>query len=118
MVLFKSGDVKGDVDEQLEALHLEPKYALAHSEIAWIYATEGEVRNPVEALKHAQIAVELNQWKSPGIIETLAESQFLNGMYKEAVETERKALQLDPDSKDFKKNLKRYQDALKKNRKS
>ena len=74
--------------------------------------------NPVEALKHAQIAVELNQWKSPGIIETLAESQFLNGMYKEAVETERKALQLDPDSKDFKKNLKRYQDALKKNRKS
>ena len=60
----------------------------------------------------------MNQWKSPGIIETLAESQFLNGMYKEAVETERKALQLDPDSADFKKNLKRYQDALKKNRKS
>ena len=43
-----------------------PKYALAHSEIAWIYATEGEVRNAVEALKHAQIAVELNQWKIAG----------------------------------------------------
>jgi tetratricopeptide (TPR) repeat protein len=69
VILFKSGDVKGDVDEQLEALRLEPKYALAHSEIAWVYATEAEARNPMEALKHAQIAVELNQWKSPGIIE-------------------------------------------------
>lgn len=49
--------------------------------------------------------------KNAELLDTLARVYFINGKVREAVETERKALQLGPDSLEFKDNLKAYEKA-------
>jgi tetratricopeptide (TPR) repeat protein len=97
-----------------EALRLEPGFAEAHNNLAWLYATcdDPQYRNPKAALAHATFAVNLTQWKEADFIDTLAEANYVNGNYQEAVEVQKKALALEPDNTEFQEHMARYRRAI------
>ncbi len=80
--------------------------------LAWLYATcEVEpLRNPERSLKLARLAVELEQ--SSYILDTLAESYFVNGMNREAIEAGERALKLAKENRSY------YKEQLEKFRKA
>jgi tetratricopeptide (TPR) repeat protein len=95
------------------ALRLEPNFAEAHNNLAWLYATcdDQKFLDPKAALEHAQRAVVLTAWKDGGVIDTLAEAHFANGDYQQAVEIQKKALALEPDNKELQEHMARYRKA-------
>ncbi len=101
------------VNAYLQALRIEPDSAIAHNNLAWLYATcdDPQFRNPTAALAHAQRAVELTDWKEGEFIDTLAEAHYANGDYREAVEIQKKALALLPENEELKEHMARYQRA-------
>ena len=96
-----------------EAIHLEPGFAEARNNLAWLLATadDPKFRNSAEALKQAQRAVELSHWKEATFIDTLAEAFYANGQYQQAVATQKKALALDPGNKTMQAHMARYRKA-------
>jgi rhomboid protease GluP len=96
-----------------EALRLEPNLAVAHNNLAWLYATSEDLkyRDPKAALDHAQRAVDLTHWKVAGYIDTLAEAHFANGDYQEAVNIQNKALALEPNNRELQEHMSRYRKA-------
>jgi tetratricopeptide (TPR) repeat protein len=92
------------------ALGLNQDDAIAQNDLAWLYATarDGKFRDPVKALEHARKAAQLSKEKNAEILDTLAKALFVNGKIKEAQDTEKKALNLDPGNKTFQENLGTY----------
>jgi membrane associated rhomboid family serine protease len=89
--------------------------------VAWALATssEPEVRSPAAALEYAQRAVVAEKGQPRAhILDTLAESYYVNGRYDEAVKTEQRALQLaQPAEKaNYLRQLEKYQQALSSNK--
>jgi Zn-dependent protease with chaperone function len=80
--------------------------------LAWFYATcEVEsLRNPERSLTLARLAVELEQ--SSHLFDTLAESYFINGMNREAIEAGERALKLAKGNRSY------YKEQLEKFRKA
>jgi membrane associated rhomboid family serine protease/Tfp pilus assembly protein PilF len=101
------------VGKYQEALLLAPDLAEAQNNLAWLYATcdDPKFRDPQAALEHAQQAVDLTGWKDGNSIDTLAEANFANGHYQQAIEIEKKALALEPDSKELQEHMLRYRQA-------
>jgi membrane associated rhomboid family serine protease/Tfp pilus assembly protein PilF len=101
------------IEQYREVLQLRPNDALAHNNLAWIYATadDPKFRNPKAALEHATRAVNLTAGREPDLIDTLAEALYVSGKFSEAVRVEGKALQLDPNKKDFQEHMMRYRKA-------
>jgi len=98
------------IDHYQQALRLSPNLALAHNNLAWLYATaeDPKFRNAEAALDHARRAVALTAWRQPDFIDTLAEALYANGSYDEAVKTEARALQLAPDNRELQGHMERY----------
>ncbi len=96
-----------------EALRFVPDFAEAQNNLAWLYATcdDQKYRDPKAALDHAQLAVKLTQWKQGDFVDTLAEAYFVNGDYQQAVETQKKALALEPDNAQLQEHMARYRKA-------
>ena len=94
-------------------LRLAPDMAEAHNNLAWLYATcdDQNYRDPKAALDHAQLAVNLTEWKEGEFIDTLAEAHYVNGDYQQAVEIQKKALALEPDNKELQEHMERYRKA-------
>jgi len=65
----------------------------ALNEVAWTYATDSALRNPQAALDYATKAVAAEK-DNPMYLDTLAEAQYANGKFEDAVSTEQKALAL------------------------
>jgi len=93
-----------------QALQFEANLAVAHNNLAWLYATseDPKYRDSQAALDHAQRAVELTRWKVAGFIDTLAEAHFAHGDYEQAVDIQRQALALDPDNQELQEHMSRY----------
>jgi len=89
-----------------KSLALQPHNAEVLNNLAWHYATceDKQYRDPDRALAMATLAVRLENL--PHIWDTLAESYYVNGMYSQAIEAGRKALEL------AKKNRSYYEDQL------
>lgn len=96
-----------------QALRMNPSLAVAHNNLAWLYATcdDPKFRHPHRALEHARRAVQLSGGKQPAYLDTLAEALYLNGHYQQAVEVQTSALALDPNSKDLKEHMAKYRQA-------
>jgi membrane associated rhomboid family serine protease/Tfp pilus assembly protein PilF len=112
--LYAQQKLYGDaIKNYQEALRLEPDFAGAHNNLAWLYATcdDQKFRDPKAALDHAQRAVELTQWKEGEFVDTLAEAHFVNGDYQQAVEIQKKALELEPDNTELQEHMARYRKA-------
>jgi tetratricopeptide (TPR) repeat protein len=101
------------VQHYKEALQIEPNSAESHNNLAWLYATSEDPkwRDPSAALEHARRAVELTQWKEAGFIDTLAEANYAEGNYQEAVRLQVLALQLDPQDPELQEHMARYRKA-------
>ena len=112
--LYAQQKLYGDaISNYQEALRLEPDFAEAHNNLAWLYATcdDPKYRDPKAALDHAQRAVKLTEWKEGEFIDTLAEAHFVNGDYQQAVEIQKKALALEPDNTELQEHMARYRKA-------
>ena len=93
-----------------QAIRLKPDSGAARNNLAWLLATADDkrYRNPSEALAQAQQAVRLSHWKEPTFIDTLAEALYANGQYQQAVETQKRALALDPGDKALQQHMAKY----------
>ena len=95
------------------AVKITPASAGLWNNLAWLYATakDARYRNPAKALEYGRKAAALSGEKIPEMLDTLALAYFLNGKFAEAVEAEKKALQLRPGDASFQEALARYQRA-------
>ncbi|MCZ6904295.1 MAG: rhomboid family intramembrane serine protease [Acidobacteria bacterium] len=102
------------IEQYRRALILNENDALAHNNLAWLYATaeDPDFRRPQAALEHATLAVELTRWQEATLIDTLAEALYVNGRHREAIETQQRALQLEPGNQTFQDHMTRYRQAL------
>lgn len=110
--LMESGRT-GEAESALRrALALAPGNALILNNLAWLYATSPPpFLNPEAALRLALRAAEIDP--DPTILDTLAESQYVNGRYKEALDTIEEALRKNPDNPSyFLKQKERFEKAL------
>jgi len=90
------------------ALRLQPDNPEVLNNLAWLYATcdDPDYRNPQKALRLAQQAATLSP--AAHIMDTLAESFYVNGKFAEAVQAAGRALKL------ARTNLSYFEDQLKK----
>ena len=88
--------IKQAADESRQETVHAPDDATAYNQFAWLVAnTEGDLE---AALEFSKKSIELSP-TSGGFYDTLAHVYFARGDYQKAVETQTKALQLDPHSK-------------------
>jgi Zn-dependent protease with chaperone function len=75
-----------------QAIALDPRQARALNNLAWLYATSQDpaLRRPERALALARRAAALDP--APHVLDTLAESYYVNGNLADAVATGRRAL--------------------------
>ncbi|MFC1857558.1 M48 family metalloprotease [Thermodesulfobacteriota bacterium] len=108
---YRRNNFEGTIDAYETSLSLEPNNPEVLNNLAWLYATCGieRFRNPDRALVLALRALKLDV--SPHILDTLAESYYVNGLYDEAVAAEKRALNLAPrDRSYYEKQLKKFTD--------
>jgi len=92
-----------------KAIERNPDNANVLNNLAWIYATCDDklLRNPGKAIRLAQEAARLNP--APHILDTLAESYFINDMPDDAIQTARRALAETAENHSyFEKQLNRF----------
>jgi len=109
--IYKSSYQKAD-EAYGRASSLDPDNLHALNNLSWLLATcEDEAyRDPERALSLALKAVEVEE--APYILDTLAESYYVNGMLEEAVRVERRALSLASREERmvFEKQLRRFEE--------
>ena len=92
-----------------QTLKIDPDHVGALNNLAWLYATceKKEFLNPKKSLELAQRAAALSQ--APHVLDTLAESYYVNGDYAEALETGQQALlNADSDSGYYRKQIEKF----------
>jgi tetratricopeptide (TPR) repeat protein len=96
-------DEKGEYDRALadfdQAIRIDPGYAHAYNDRAWLRATcpEARFRDGKAAVADAARACELDGWKDPDLIDTLAAAHAESGDFARAIEAEEKSLALVKD---------------------
>jgi len=103
-------------NEYLITLAIKPYEPEALNNLAWLYATSEDenIKKPKEALKLSLLAARIDP--QPHILDTLAESYFINGYYKEAVDTIRLAIAKKPENISYyKRQLEKFKDSLQRN---
>ncbi len=91
-------------------IDLDASHAVSLNNLAWLLVTvpEEELRDPDRALDLAKKAVAIE--RSPVFLDTLAETYYVNGLVREAVEAIQEAISLATENKGYyKKQLKRFQ---------
>jgi uncharacterized protein HemY len=98
-----------------QSLRIDLYNTHALNNLAWLYATckIERFRNPEKALELAKRAVQLEE--SPYILDTLAESYYVNGLFEQAIIAEHRALEITTKNRDYyKKQLLKFKLAMKK----
>lgn len=86
--------------------------AVAYNNVAWIRVTtaDAKIRNPQKALEYALKGVELSEGRAYAL-DTLAYAYSQTGQIDKAIETEHKALALQPQNPTYIATLSRFRDA-------
>jgi tetratricopeptide (TPR) repeat protein len=96
--------MKGEIEQAItyfdKALQLKPEWVGPMQNLAWIKATQPnpKFRDPREAVRLAERACELTDYKNPALLDTLAVAYAAVGKFPEAVATAKKALELAESS--------------------
>ena len=100
-VYLTKGKFAESIASYQRAIELRPHFPEALNNLAWLYATceDEELRQPAEALRLALAAAEL--MPRTHILDTLAESYYVNGDFKKALQTGKQALGLASDNRDY-----------------
>jgi Zn-dependent protease with chaperone function len=98
---YSTNDFEGVSYAYEKSLTLKPQNAQVLNNLAWLYATceDHGYRDPERALKLAKQAAELE--RSPHILDTLAESYYVNGRYEEAIGAGEQALKLAKKNRSY-----------------
>ncbi len=113
---YNRKNYEGVIDAYEKALEIRLDDSHVLNNLAWFYATcEIEsLRDPRRALQLSKLAVSIEQ--SSHIYDTLAESYFVNGMFREAIEAGDQALKLAKDNRSYyKAQLKKFREAASSN---
>jgi len=107
----KLGKEKAALEDYTRAVQQNPDDVSIQNNLAWLYATAKDegVRDKLKALEHASRAAALSKEKNAGVLDTLSRAYFINEKINEAIETEKKAISLEPGNKEFKENLAVYE---------
>lgn len=92
--LFRGGDVRNAIREYREALELNPKNAVAHSNLGGLLVTEGQLR---EGAFHLSEAIRLDPANSSNAHYNLGRLLFRQGRVDEAIEHYSSAVEIDPE---------------------
>jgi tetratricopeptide (TPR) repeat protein len=95
-VLVQKDKINEAITHFEKALQLEPDWFEPMNDLAWYLAASKErtVRNPDKAVRLAQWACELTNYKKPELLDTLAVSYAATGDFGKAIEMAEKALEL------------------------
>jgi tetratricopeptide (TPR) repeat protein len=101
---YRKGSIEQAIEHWAEAVDLEPDWAEACNNLAWVLATieDEKLLNPAEAVRLAERACELTDYKQPGMLDTLGVAYAAAGRFSEAVKTAEKGIELARDAKDEK----------------
>jgi Zn-dependent protease with chaperone function len=109
---YENGEFEGVREAYEKAIELNPESTHGLNNLAWLYATceDENVRDPARALALAKRAAALET--APHILDTLAESYFVNGRYEDAIAAEKRALLLaKKDRSIYKRQLQKFKEA-------
>jgi TPR repeat protein len=113
-------DGRGVAKDEAHAVTLYQKgcdggEAAGCSELAWLLVTAAQpgLRDANAALPLARKAVEMTDSRDADYLDTLAEALSANGLLAEALETERKAMKLEPDNQKWKDRVAFFEKAVK-----
>jgi len=112
-IYFNAKNWPGTQDAWENSLALKPDNALILNNLAWHYATceDESYQDHYRALALAKLAVRIE--RSPHIWDTLAESYYVNGMYRDAVEAGNRALERAGKNRSyFEDQIKKFETAL------
>jgi len=95
-VYYQQGRLSLAIAHWLETIKSKPDSAKALNSLAWVLAAteDTEVQNPADAVKFAERACELTNYKNPGAMDTLAVAYAAVGKFDQAIETAEKAIEL------------------------
>ena len=111
-IYYQDKEYREAIEAYEQSLELEPDNPETLNNLAWLYATceEKTLREPVKALVYAVHAAALKP--VPHILDTLAESYYVNGLYEKAVFTIKKAIRMRPkDEAYYKSQLRKFEEA-------
>jgi tetratricopeptide (TPR) repeat protein len=93
------GEPDKAIADNLRALELAPDDVRTCNNLAWLWATtvRPELRNPTRALECALQACTGSAGQEPSHLDTLAAAYAAAGRFAEAVEAQRKAVDLVPE---------------------
>ena len=112
-IYYNAKNWSGTQEAWENSLALKPDNALVLNNLAWHYATceDQSYQDHYRALALAKLAIRIE--KSPHIWDTLAESYFVNGMYRDAIEAGNQALERAGKKRSYYEDqIKKYEDAL------
>jgi Zn-dependent protease with chaperone function len=110
---YSRGNIREAIEAYERSLSLAPESPKVLNNLAWLYATSEDraLRDPARALDLARRAAA--HAPAPHVLDTLAESYFVNGMYEEAIAAGTRALSLaGPDRAYYEGQLKRFREGL------
>lgn len=85
-----------------------PDSSIVQNNLAWLYATGGEMKNGRLALRHAREAILITPYV-PSAWNTLAEAYYISGQYTEALRTSEHALDLLRMQEHSEDNIKEFE---------
>jgi Zn-dependent protease with chaperone function len=108
-LFYEAKDFKQTAAAYEKVLLLSPENPHALNNLAWLYATceDPGIRDPKRALDLAMQAQRLE--RTSQVLDTLAESHFINGEIEAAIAAEKRALELATDNREYYQNqMKRF----------
>lgn len=111
-IYYDSGKYEKTIAAYEQSLRLKPDNPHILNNLAWLFATckDEKHRDLKRALTLAKKAAASDP--SPHILDTLAESYYLNGQFESAVSVGRRALELNPENRSYyKKQLEKFMNA-------
>ncbi len=101
---FNKGDLDKAIADYNQAVRSKPKFAEACNNLAFMLAThpEPQLRDGARAVRLAERACQLKNYKAPASLDTLAAAYAEAGQFDKAVETAEKAIQLARTAKNEK----------------